>query len=359
MASTVKAPVWSNHAHQHEGFWDFQGQVDRRVVTGMVTAGANANDDVGATALVLTGTEPMLITDAFATVSANSAGIDANNTSAWAIAAAGATLVTYTANADFVANTSYNMGAIVTGYVAANTAVTLAITNGTAADLNSAICTVSLGYVPADSLLSGLKVIATNGGSVSVADGVLGVLAITPSDGTAGDNDEIYLCTDTELFKFAAGDSFETEIRWKYSEAATDDANLFYGFMNAFAADALVDDGGGPKATGDYVGFWKVDGGTQWYCGAQSNGTATPSVDALGVPNTTSASSDYVVMHVRVDCKTSTQAVATFTHNGTVLGTVNFAYASATEMQVGLGVKNGSTNAETVYVDYLGYVATR
>lgn len=356
----VKAPEWlRDQIHQQEAFWDFTAQPDRLVTSGFVTAGANANDDVGATAMLLTGTHAALITDAFVTVSANSTAVDANNTSAWVLASAGTTIATKTFNADLVAGTSYNMGAIASGYLGANAVATLAITNGTTADLNSAVCTISIGYRPADSLFDGLKVVATDGGSVSVSDGVKGVVAITPSDATAGDNDEIYLATDTELFKFAAGASFEGEACLKYAEASTSAANVFFGFMNAFAADALVDGGGGPKATGDYVGFWKVDGGTQWYVGAQSNGTAAPSVDALGVPNTTSATSDYVKLHVKVVCLTSARAQATFTVDGVCIGSVEFAYASATEMQLGVGLKNGTTTAETLYLDYLGYAVVR
>lgn len=356
----LKAPAWlRDQTKQREKIWDFDVQPNRLTTTALVTAGANANDDVAATPIFLTGTKAVLVTDAYCSVSVNSAGIDANNTSAWAIAGGGNTLATKTFSTNAVVGTSYNMGAIATGYLAANAVATLAITNGTAADLNSAVCTVTLGYIPADSIMGGLKVIATDGGGISVGDTVDGILTITPSDASAGDNDEIYLATDTELFKLASGEAFEGELSLKYAEANTDDANVFFGFMNAFAADALVDNGGGPKATGDYIGFWKVDGGTQWYVGCQSNGTATPSADTLAVPLTTAASSDYVKLHIEVVCTSSTQAQATFSVDGVVVGSIHFAYASATEMQLGFGLKNGDTNAETAYIDYLAYAVNR
>lgn len=361
MVRMLKAPVWlRDQTQQQEKIWDFTQRPERLTASVVVTAGANANDDVAKTYFWLTGTKAALITDAYCAVSANSTGVDANNTSAWAIVnGASTTLVTKTFNAAIVAGTSYNMGAIATGYVSANSAVSLTITNGTTADLNSAVCVATIGYIPADSFLDGLKVIATDGGAVAVADGVNGILSLTPSDSTAGDNDEIYLCTDTELFKLASGSTFEAECSMKYAEASTDDANVFFGFMSTVAADSLVDNGAGPQATGDYIGFWKVDGGTQWYVGVQSNGTATPTADTLGSPLTTAGSTTYKKLHIKVVCKSSTYAQATFSVDGVVIGDIHFAYASATEMALAVGLKNGTTTAETLYLEYLGYANAR
>lgn len=355
-----KAPGWlRDQTQQQEKFWDFTEQPERLTATAVVTAGANANDDVAAFPFFATGTRPVLVTDAFCTINANSTAVDANNTSAWAIAGGGNTLVTKTFSTDLVAGTSYNMGAIATGYVAANSSLTLAITNGATADLNSGVCCVTVGYTPAGSFMDGLKVIATDGGTVTVADGVNGALALAASDATAGDNDEIYLATDTELFKFAAGYTFEAECKLKYAEANTDDANVIFGFVSGVAGDVLVDAGGGPVATGDYVAFWKVDGGTQWYVGTQSNGTAVPTADTLATPFTTAASTAYQKLHIKVVCGTSTQAQATFSINGVVVGDIHFAYSSATEMALVAGIKNGSTNKETLYLEYLGYANAR
>lgn len=346
--------------NQYGQWWDFLNVPERQVASTNVTAGANADDDVTAYPFFLTGARAVMVLDAFCTANANSSGIDANNTSAWALTSlAGTALATKTFSTDVVINTSYNMGAVASGYLAANTGLKFGITNGTAADLNSAVCAVSVGYLDADHFMGGLKVVATDGGSVTVSDGVKGILAMTPSDATEGDNDEIYLCTDREVIKFAAGKTYIMEASIQFTEANTDDANVIFGSTNAVAADLLVDNGAGPKATGDYVAMWKVDGGTQWYCGICSANTETPTAFTLGSPKTTAGGSSYQKLTIKVICLTSTRAKATFAVDGVCIGDIDFVYSSATEQQLVLGVKNGTTSKETLNVDYLGFEQVR
>ena len=113
----------------------------------------------------------------------------------------------------------------------------------------------------------------------------------------------------------------------------------------------------GPVASGDYVGIWKVDGGTVWRAGVQSNGTATPTTDTDST--VTAGGSSYQRLRIKVTCETATRAIAEFEVDGVNIDTVHFSYASATEMQLVAGVKNGGGNAETLNVDYLGYEARR
>ncbi|MCK9356393.1 MAG: hypothetical protein M0R22_04485 [Dehalococcoidia bacterium] len=356
---TLNSPAFLvNQELQYGQWWDFTAKQDRQTFTGWVTAGANAGDDTVATPIFLTGARAIRITDAFAAISVNSGGIDANNTSAWALASlAGTAIATKTHTADVVVATSYNMGAIASGYLAANTGVTLAITNGTTADLNSSVVAVTIGYVPADSFMDGLKIVAPDGGSVTVSDGAKGILTITPSDASAGDNDEIYLCTDTEVVKYAAGKSFMGEANIQFTSAST--TNVCFGFTDGVAADLLVDEGAGPKAGGDYVLIWTKDGGTQWYCGVNSNATETPTAFTLGSPLVTAGSSSYQKLTVACECLSSTRAKATFKVDGVCIGEVDFVYSSATEMQMVLGAKNGTTSAVSLLSDYIGYESVR
>ena len=196
--------------------------------------------------------------------------------------------------------------------------------------------------------------VAPDGGTVTISDGAKGICAISPG---ASDNDEMYMAAELENIKFLAGKAFVFETLVQFTESNTDDANVGFFVTNAVAANALVDDGAGPKATGDYVGIWKVDGGTKWYCGAQSNGTATPTTDT--VSTVTAGGSSYQRLMVKVICETSTRAIAEFSVDGQNIGTVHFAYASATEMQLMVGVKNGSANAETLNVDWMDYAVLR
>jgi hypothetical protein len=363
----VNLPTVAEEAVEFQQGWDFVEPVPAFVLPlEPVTAGANANDDVSAT---LVGVVPRAcrLLGGYLCVSANSTGVAAGsgNDSVWVVTVGGVTALTKTNAAALVADTPVSLGTPAITDMAAGTAIKLAITNGANADLNSAVCHVSL--ICADVVnfpAPGLKVIATNGGTVTIADGVKGVVALSPG---AVDNDEIYLCGSLELYKFAASKTFIAEALIQFTEANTDDANVCFGFMNAVAADSIVDNGGGPKATGDYACIWKIDGGTKWYCGVQSNGTATPTTDTLGSKtpagmtpvNVTAGGTAYQRLTVKVRCESSTAAVAEFYVDGVNIGTINFAYASATEMQVFVGVKDGGANAETLNVDYLGARSVR
>jgi len=292
---------------------------------------------------------------AYLVPSINSAGIDANNTSAFVVSIAGTTAISKTNVADIVADTPVAFDAPAVTDVAAGSAVKLAITNGTNADTNSAICHVSLALADANNFpAKGLKVIAPNGGTCTIADGVKGVCALAPG---ATDNDEIYLATTDETIKFLAGKVFIAETEIQFSEANTDDANVLFGMMNAVAANALIDDGGGPRASGDYAAIWKVDGGTVWRAGVQSNGTQKPTTDTDS--EVTAGGSSYQRLRVKVVCETSTRAYAEFSVDGVNIATSLFDYASATEMQLVLGVKSGGANAETLNVDRLNYAVLR
>jgi len=358
MTKELELPVFVKNRRQYGQWWDFTEQpLVISTTTLAVTAGANANDDTAATGVwVNASAKPITILSAYAHASVTSAGIDANNLSTWVLSGTG-TIATLASNANFTAATPVSMGAVTYGMVAAGGALTLAITNGTNADLNSAACSVAFSYTPAGSYPArGLRVVNTDSGAtVSIADGVKGVLAISPG---AADNDEIYVLGDTELYKLAAGKGFIAEACLTWTEAATDDANVCFGFANAVAADTIVNDGGGPKATGDYLCFWKIDGGTYWYCGVQSNGTPLPTADTLTAVACGGAGT-YQTFRIEVNCLTSTSARADFWIDDVNVLTQEFAYASATEMQVFAGLKNGSANRETLYIDYMGAEALR
>lgn len=201
----------------------------------------------------------------------------------------------------------------------------------------------------------------TDAGTVTMGDAVGGVAVLYPSDSAVGDNDEAYFASPNEVFKLAAGKPLYAAARLQFAEANTDDANIFFGFGSAFAANFIVDNGAGMRVTGDIVGIYKVDGGTKWICISQVNGTAVTTTSA-----TTAGGSSYIKAEVEVVDHDSSGGYATFRINNEFLKDTNgniirhaVPYASATEMQVGFGVKNGSTNAETLNVDYVVAVQQR
>lgn len=195
----------------------------------------------------------------------------------------------------------------------------------------------------------------TDSGSVTIGDAVRGIAALVPSDGTVADNDEAYFASPNEVFKFAAGQPLYGRASVQFTEANTDDANVFFGFMNAIAANSIVDNGAGPQASGCHAVLEKRDGETQWRLTTR-NGSASTST----LSTTTAGGSAYQKLEILVEDYTGTSCQVTAKVNGDFLRDSNnlpirhtILYASATEMQVGFGVKNGGANLETLNVDYV------
>lgn len=202
----------------------------------------------------------------------------------------------------------------------------------------------------------------TDAGTVTVGDAVKGIMALVASDGTVADNDEAYVGCANEVFKVAASKPLYGCGLIQFTEANTDDANVFFGFASALsAANFLVDNGGGMRTTGDVIGVYKIDGGTKWIAITQINGVATTTTST-----TTAGGTSYQKVEVEVVDHDGTYFSATFKVDNAYLTDTNgyvirhlVAYASATEMVVGAGVKNGGANLETLNVDYIGAVQVR
>lgn len=357
MANELLTPLVDQEiTRQYEKTWDFTDQPASHPMQLLsVSAGANADDDVAAT---LVGTIPCAcrLLGGYITLSANSAGVAAGDTSVVVVTVGGSTVLSLTRTTNFVADTPVSLGTPVLTDLAAGSAVKVAITNGTNADLNSAVCAVALDVCDSSAFPApGLKLIATDGGTATISDGVKGILTLTTG---ASDNSEIYLCTSTELFKMAANKHFKGAALVQFTNTNTAD-NFFFGFMSTVAANSMVDTGGGPQATGDYVGLWSLESIANFYAGVQSNGTATPTTDAVGVPNTTAGGSSYQLLEVEWHGLSSTQGQATFRVDGVVVADIHHTYASATEMALMVGLKTGEAVTHTLNVDYMGYAQLR
>lgn len=104
-------------------------------------------------------------------------------------------------------------------------------------------------------------------GAVAVeADVIAGVVDM---ETTALDNDETWLHTTQEAFRFGIVGSEEYypsgfEALCRYEEVTGDTANVFVGFMDAIETTPFQDDGAGPKADFCGYGFYRLDGGVVW-----------------------------------------------------------------------------------------------
>lgn len=211
---------------------------------------------------------------------------------------------------------------------------------------------------------NGWTTVASDSGTIVGSDAAGGVLALNPSDGTVTDNDEIYLKRTQETFKFAQDKSIYFGVYAKFSEANTDDANVFFGLKDAIAANTIVDNGGMATSFSG-VGFYKKDGETYWRIIASLGSTqtevllnSTNSADKLAK---TAGNGSYQKLEILVAPISSSLAEIVFRiDNVDVYKISEFTFTSATEMQAGCGMKNGAdTNVETLYIDWITAWQTR
>lgn len=202
------------------------------------------------------------------------------------------------------------------------------------------------------------SLVADGGTSAAVGDTAAGIIVLTTG---ATDNNEVVVRTTKEVFKIVANKCIEGLFRFQYSEANTDDANVMCGFMDAMVADAMVNNGAGPKTSYSGAVVYKVDGGTKWVCQSSIGSTQTSTTST-----TTAGGSSYCTVRICINPTNSTDADVTFeidtaggsnftplvdSNNIPIRHTVT--YSSATEMMAGVYVKAGDTNSEVVNVDYI------
>jgi hypothetical protein len=202
------------------------------------------------------------------------------------------------------------------------------------------------------------SLVADSTPTVAVGDAVNGVVALF-TDTT--DNNEVAIRSTAELFKVGTNREIYGRCKLQYAENDTNKANVFFGFGSAIGADFLVNNGAGPRVTGDILGIFKVDGGTVWKCVSQVNGTATVTESTTTAGGTTAQvleviAKDWDGVKMEVLFKVGTVAGGSEflkDSNGNVIRHT-VAIASATEMNIGVYVKTGGgAGGETVNVDYI------
>lgn len=195
----------------------------------------------------------------------------------------------------------------------------------------------------------------TDSGAITALTTHGGGVAITPSDGTVADNDEAYLgwtnknIVPTNLKPIV----FQTVIQ--YTEGNTDDANVIAGMLSTSAANALLDDGGGPPASYTGLVFFKTDGDTVWQVESSVGGTQTTTrltaANSLDQVAKTAGGSARQTLRIEFIPFSSTQADVLFFIDGVAVAKHLWTYTSAVAMSPVVGLKNGAnTTVETLNV---------
>jgi len=192
-------------------------------------------------------------------------------------------------------------------------------------------------------------------GTDGVADGIAGIYT-QYADGDA--NDESYLISANETWKFAAGKSLWFEAKVGVIEGATNEANLIVGLMDAAGADSLLDTAGGPAASYDGAVFFVLGGALSYYA-ESSNAASQTTSDALGT--ITSGTANKFGFFFKSESTSDTTGTIQFYVDGVAVGDEHtITLAGLEEMHAIIGVKGGSSAAEEAFfIDYIKVVQIR
>ncbi len=168
------------------------------------------------------------------------------------------------------------------------------------------------------------------------------------------DNNEVAIATVQKNFKDLADKPLGCEILLKYSEGATNKANIAAGFCSVMStANTLVDNGAGMVTTYDGHVIYKVDGETVWRCGSSRGTTQYTTTSSTTAGGTTAQR-----LRIEIQPEDATTCTVRYYVDDVQLRDTNGVpivhtqlLGSAAAMQVGVAVKTGGSNAESVYVD--------
>lgn len=216
------------------------------------------------------------------------------------------------------------------------------------------------GFLTADSTAYYTVVTAVDGTALLI-DAAQGGVAIKSAAATAG-NEDCYLVREPEAFKLAADKSLAFEALVQATEDDTNQNNLFVGLTDGAAADLLVNDGAGPKTSGNSLAFYKVDGGLNWWVHARDDGdttvlsaelTATNSLDGQAHVGSGSAKQR---LSIEVIPKGGSLGDILYSIDGVpVYLYKDFALSGNTDMQCVCGAKDGDSADEVTINLYYWY----
>lgn len=215
-------------------------------------------------------------------------------------------------------------------------------------------------------------VTASDNGSVAMMDAHGGIINCRPMNATTEDNNELYLHQRNETFIFKNNAPMLFEGRFKITAHNTTSlacTNWCFGVKDAWAANSLQDDGAGPAASYSGALIGTVDGSSYFFC-ESSLATTQTTVTGTGLTGETPSNATWFKARILWLPKTSTQGEVHFFVDDGTNGWVEIGldsngnahvvtYASATEMEVGCGIKAGSDHRHAFQCDYIQAYALR
>ena len=197
-------------------------------------------------------------------------------------------------------------------------------------------------------------VVTVTDGSVLQIDAAPGGVAIKSAAASAAGNEDCYLVRESEAFKFADDKPLEFQAIVQATEDDTNQNNLIVGLTDGAAADLLVNNGAGPKTTGNTLCFYKVDGGLNWWVYGRDDADAdlfnVELTAANSLDNTAHVGSGSAKQRLKIEFepKNSTQADVIFSIDGVaVYKKTDWLYSgSATDIQCVVGCKDGDAADE-------------
>ena len=172
------------------------------------------------------------------------------------------------------------------------------------------------------------------------------------------DNDEAYLISSSECWKFAAGKSLWLEARMAITQGGTNKANWAMGLSDAAGADMIQNNGAGPAASYDGAVFYGVEGSLTYGFETSNAGTQVTTAPASGW---TSVSATMMNLGFWFKSESASDTVAYITpYVNSVAGTPHaITISGLEEMHFFVGVKADGTAEESFSIDYVKIVQIR
>lgn len=183
-------------------------------------------------------------------------------------------------------------------------------------------------------------------------------LKLTTGDAT--DNNESSVSSTNAVFGYLASRELSAEALVQYTEAATSAANVLFGFGNSFGANAIADNGGAIAET-DAAVIFKKDGDSVWSFHTEINNSSTATASTTTAGGSTAQKLRIVAKptsSTKFEVRPYVNDVQLVDTNGVPIRHV-ITLGTATDMKVGLYLKAGSANTETLYCDYIYAVVDR